>query len=286
MRSVRHKGGNLKGIILGIRKHPWTAFVYFFASFSVLWTLIEGLTHFIPTLNIRGVPSLLGVVIVGIVYSAYRIRRPFSVIFNIAHTNTKIQIKFGDIFGEDGVRCIAVNEFFDSELGLPVSEKSLHGIFLTRCFGGHPESFDKIVKKELSDISSETIQKKQGKEAKYPIGTTANVNVNSDRYMCFALCRTDIKTLKAEADVPMLWQALEGLYSKARNSLGGFPLVLPLIGSGLSGIGLPSRDLLDLIVLSIIAESKKRQIGTLIKIILTPDRFNEIDLAEVEKYWR
>lgn len=276
----------MKGIILGIQKHPWTALGYFFASFSVLWTLIEGLTHFIPTLDIRGIPSLLGVVIIGIIYSVYRIRRLSSVTFRITHTNTKIQIKFGDIFGEDGVRCIAVTDFFDSEFGLPVSEQSLHGILLSRCFGGHTASFDKIIEDELSDISSEMVKKKQGKESRYPIGTTANVTVNSDRYMCFALCHTDTTTLKAEADVPMLWQALEGLYGKARNSLGGSPLVLPLIGSGLSGIGLPARDLLDLIVLSIIVESKKKQIGTLIKIILTSDRFDEIDLAEVKKYWR
>jgi len=276
----------LKGIIIGIRKHPWTLLVYFFASFSVFWTLIEGLTHFIPTLNIRGVPSLLVVLAIGIVYSVFRIRRPSSVTFSIAHTNTKIQIKFGDLFDEDGVRCIAVNEFFDSELGLPVSRNSLHGIFLSRCFGGHPDSFDKIISDELVDTLAETVHRKQGKERKYSIGTTANVIVNSDRYMCFALCRTDVATLKAEADVPMLWQALEGLYSKARHSLGGAPLVLPLVGSGLSGLDLPARDLLDLIVLSIIAESKKKQIATLIKIILKSDRFDEVDLAEVKKYWR
>lgn len=276
----------MKGIILGIRKHPWTSLVYFFASFSVLWTLIEGLTHFIPTLNIRGVPSLLVVVAIGVVCSACRIRRPSSVTFSIAHTNTKIQIKFGDLFCEDGVRCIAVNEFFDSELGLPVSKDSLHGIFLSRCFGGHPDSFDRIVSAELVDAPSETVHRKQGKDARYSIGTTANVAINSDRYLCFALCRTDITTLKAEADVPMLWQALEGLYGKARHSLGGASLVLPLVGSGLSGIGLPARDLLDLIVLSIIAESKKKQIATLIKIVLTSDRFDEVDLAEVKKYWR
>jgi len=274
----------VKGIILGVRKHPWTSLIYFFASFSVLWTLIEGFTHFIPTLDIRGVPSLLAVVTIGIIYSAFRIHRPSSVAFSIAHTNTKIQIKFSDLFGESGVRCIAVNEFFDSELGLPVSENSLHGIFLSRCFGGHPDSFDKIVSDELVDTPSEKVDRKQGKETRYSIGTTVNVTVNSDHYLCFALCRTDITSLKAEADVPMLWQALEGLYSKARHSLGGDPLVLPLVGSGLSGIGLPARDLLDLIVLSIIAESKKKQIATLIKIILTSDLFYEVDLAEVKKY--
>lgn len=84
----------------------------------------------------------------------------------------------------------------------------------------------------------------------------------------------------------MLWKALEGLYGKARHSLGGAPLVLPLVGSGLSSIGLPARDLLDLIVLSIIAESKRKQIATLIKIILPSDRFDEIDLAELKKHCR
>lgn len=276
----------MKGIILGIRSHPWKSLVYFFASFSVLWTLIEGLTHFIPTLNIRGLPSLLAVVAIGIVHSASRIHRPSSVAFSIAHTNTKIQIKFGDLFGEDGVKCIAVNEFFDSDLGLPVSKSSIHGIFLSRCFGGHPESFDKIVFDQLVDAPSETVHRKQGKDTRYSIGTTVDVAVNADRYMCFALCRTDITTLKAEADVPMLWKALEGLYGKARHSLGGAPLVLPLVGSGLSSIGLPARDLLDLIVLSIIAESKRKQIATLIKIILPSDRFDEIDLAELKKHWR
>lgn len=276
----------MKGILLGIRKHPRKAFVYFFASFSVLWTIIEGLTHFIPTLDLRGIPTLCVVIVIGLGYAAYKIRRPLSVSFNISHTNTKLEIKFSDIFEEDGVRAIAVNEFFDSEIGLPVSERSLHGIFITKCFGGHRESFDKMITDELTQMTYETNQRSQGKDRKYPIGTTALVTVNTDRYMCFALCRTDLTTCKAEADVPTLWRALEGLYSKARNSLGGAPLVLPLVGSGLSGVGLPARDLLDLIVLSVITESKHKQITTLIKIVLTSDRFEEIDLGEIERYWR
>lgn len=280
------EGDTLKGILLGIQKHPWKAFVYFFASFSVLWTLIEGLTHFIPSLQLRGIPCLSVVIVIGLGYAAHKIRRPSSVSFNISHTNTKLEIKFSDIFVEDGVRAIAVNEFFDSEIGLPVSEKSLHGIFISKCFGGHRESFDKMVTDELAHVAFETKQRSQGKDKKYPIGTTAVVSVNTDRYICFALCRTDLATCKAEADVPMLWRALEGLYSKARNSLGGAPLVLPLVGGGLSGIGLPARDLLDLIVLSVITESKHKQVTTLIKIVLTSDRFEEIDLAEAKRYWR
>jgi len=283
---IRRKGDKLKGIILGIRKHPWISLGHLVASFSVLWTLIEALTYFIPTLEFEGVPYLLVIVVIAIVYSACKIRRPSSVTFSIAHTNTKLQIKFGDLFDEDGVKSIAVNDFFDSELGLPVSKRSLHGMFLSRCFGGHPDSFDKIVSDALVDVPSKPVDREQGKKAKYPIGTTASVLVNSERYLCFALSRTDTKTLKAESDVPTLWKALEGLYGKSRNSLGGAPLVLPLVGSGLSGIGLPDNNLLDLIVLSIIEESKKKRITELIKIVLKPDRFDKVDLAEVNKYWR
>jgi len=276
----------LKGILLGIRAHPWKSLGYFFASFSVLWTLTEASTYFLAPLSIRGVPSFITIAAIGVVYSATMIRRPSSVTFGIAHTNTKIQISFGDLFSEAGVRCVPVNEFFDSQLGMPVSKHSLHGIFLDRCFGGHADAFDAVVSRELADTQSEVVSRSQGKQNRYRIGTTASVEVSSNLYLCFALSRTDVTTLKAEADVPTLWQALEGLYAKARHSLGGAPLVLPLVGSGLSGIGLPARNLLDLIVLSIIAESKKMQITTLIKIVLSLDRFTEVDLAGVKRYWR
>jgi len=276
----------MRGIILGIKKHPWRTVGYFFASFSVLWTLIEGLTYFLLNFDLRGAPALGIIILVGIVYTACMMNRPLEISFLINHSNTTIRIKFSDLFREEGFRVIPVNEFFDSELGLPVSEKSLHGLFITRCLGGHRETFDQIISDELSKIRSEVEGRSEGKTKKYPIGTTAVVPVNTDKYLCFALCNTDTETCKARADVPILWKALDGLYDKARVALGGDALVLPLVGSGLSGIGLPSRDLLDLIILSIITATKRQQITTRIKIILTAERFEEIDLADVRRHWR
>jgi hypothetical protein len=280
------KGGILRGILLGIKKHPLKALVYLFASFSVLWTIVEGLTYFLPSLDLRGLQSLVVILLVGIAYSAFTIRRPSHVHFSIDHSNTSIQIKFSDLFSESGYKAIAVNEYFDSEIGLPVSEKSLHGIFILKCFGGHQQAFDQIVSEELSGILTQRVNRVKGKNTRYPIGTTAVLPVNNEKYLCFALCETDIQTCKAKADIPTLWRALEGLYDKARVILGGSELVLPLVGSGLSGIGLPARDLLDLIILSIITATKKNQITNHIKIILANDRIEEIDLREVERYWR
>jgi len=251
-----------------------------------MWTIVEGLTYFISSLDLRNIRSLITVLIISIIYTVLKIRQPSKIEISLSHTNTNIEIIFGDIFKEDGFRVISVNEFFDSELGLPVSEKSLHGILLSKCFGGYGKSFDDIIERELESIPSDHIGRNQGKTKKYPIGTTALVPINNDRYLCFALCKTDISTCKAYSDVPTLWQALIGLWQKARVVLGGNVLVIPLIGSGLAGIGLPPRELLYLIILSAVAETKTKEITTCIRIVLSQNYFNIIDLNEVKRYWR
>lgn len=275
----------MRGLIVGAKKHPWQAFIHAFAAFSVLWTLVEGFTYFIPSINLRGGLSLIVAVLASLIYSASRVWQPRMVEIPLKLTNTKIQVKFGDLFAEDGYRAIAVSEFFESELGLPVSERSVHGIFLKNCFGGHPESFDAIITSELQRITAQHVDKRSGKSERYPIGTTALVPVNNDHYLCFALTEADPATCKVSVDVPMLWRALNGLWQKARASSGGAPIVVPLVGSGVSGIGLPARELLDLIILSVIAETKQRQIAPIIRLVISPDRFDEIDLRETKSYW-
>lgn len=76
--------------------------------------------------------------------------------YKIANSNTVIEVIFGDLFEQSGIRAIAVNEFFDSKIGKPVSDKSLHGIFLQKCFGGHPEPFDKQVDEQLKNVQSKS----------------------------------------------------------------------------------------------------------------------------------
>jgi hypothetical protein len=83
----------------------------------------------------------------------------------------------------------------------------------------------------------------------------------------------------------MLWNSLNGMWSRARIECGGYPLNVPLLGSGLSGVGLPTLDLLNLIILSAITETKARQITDRIRIVLHRDRFKDIDLRDVKKHW-
>jgi hypothetical protein len=275
-----------KDLWRGVTLHPWRTSGYVFTAFSVLFTVIRGVTYFIPGVKFEGPVPFAIVILVSVAFGLKKVWKPSTVDIAIPNTNTTIEVLFGDIFALDGIRAFAVSEFFDSQLGKPVSDKSLHGIFLKRCFGGHPESFDKQVDEQLRGIIGEEVAKKEGKSKRYPIGSTALVTVDQDRYLAFAFGKADPDTCKASSDVNMMWTALHQLWQRVRIESGGHPLNIPLVGSGLSGLGLPTRDLLNLIILSAITETKAKEITRLIRIVLYRDRFDELDLREVQAHWK
>lgn len=276
---------SLLDLFRGIYKHPVKLSGYIFTAFSVLFTLIKAVTHFIPGIEVTG-PFALGIIVlISIVFGMKKVWKPSKIKILLANSNTMIEVLFGDLFIQDGIRIISVNEFFDSKIGKPVSEKSLHGIFLKKCFGGHPESFDMQVNEQLKLIESKEIAKIEGKNKCFPIGSTALINVNADRYLIFALTKSNPETCKAYSDVTMMWTALHEVWQKARNESGGNDINIPLVGSGLAGLGLPTRDLLNLIILSAITETKSKEIAKKIRIVLHRDRFEDLDLRDVKKHW-
>jgi hypothetical protein len=270
----------------GVKRHPVKTLAHIFVAFSVLWTVTEALNYFVPGIMIKGPIALWMIILISIIFGLQQVWKPSTIAIDVKHTNTCIQVLFGDLFRQDGIRAIAVNDFFDSKLGKPVSERSLHGVFLNKCFGGYAEPFDKQVRVELKDIDSvEDVERTEGKTKRYPVGTTALLTAEKDRYLLVASTNTDITTSKVSADVTMMWIALHKLWQRARIECGGTPINVPLMGSGLAGLGLPTRDLLNLIILSAITETKEKPITNIIRIVLTRDRYDELDLRDVKRHW-
>lgn len=269
----------------GISRHPWKTAGNIFACFSVLFTLAKATNFFIPAIKF-GPFALTVAVVVSVGFGLKKAWKPLRIEIPIANSNTIIEVIFGDLFEQDGIRAIAVSEFFDSKLGRPVSEKSVHGLFLQKCFGGHPEPFDRQIDEQLKEIEFSEVAKVEGKTKKYPIGATALITANQDRYVAFAFAKADPDTCKAYSDVATMWSALQSLWQRVRIESGGEAANLPLVGSGLSGLGLPTRDLLNLIILSAITETKSREVSKRIRIVLHRSRFDELDLRDVEQHWK
>jgi hypothetical protein len=264
---------------------PFELCKHSFSSFSVLFTITKAITSFEPAVKFNGTAPLAILTLISIVLGVKQSWKPHKIKLKIPYSDTAIEILFGDIFHQKGLRVIPTNEFFDSEIGLLVSDKSLHGTFLKQCFGGHQEAFDKQVESQLQTISHKETKRKNGKTKSYPLGTNALITSNKDRYIVFALSHTDTETNKAFSDAEKMSQALAKVWERARNESNGHELNLPLVGSGLSGVGLPTRDLLNLIILSAITATKSKKITETIRIVLHKTRFAEIDLRNVKKYW-
>lgn len=214
----------------------------------------------------------------------FRIIPKEKIVFKLSNTNTKISIEFNDMFTISGEKVIAVNEFFDSEIGEPVSPNSLHGYFLQKILGGHIAPYDDEVNKLIGKITSETVDRDKGKKIKFPIGTTIEIKHSTSKYFLFALCKTD-ENYKAYSNPSMMLEALNGLWRFVRNKHNGEKIVVPLIGSKLSGVGLPPKQLLDLLIISILKATKEQELSTDIIICLMPEIFDEVNLKEVMEQW-
>ena len=271
---------------LGIKRYGWKSLGCVFCGYAMAWTLVEPLFELIPRVKSEGYLQYLGLVIFGLIFAWWRTFPSKKTTIRLKNTNTSVEVVFGDIFDQTGHMVIPVNEYFDSEIGDPVSPLSLHGQFIQRVLGGRSSSLDELVDTRLNAVPHKLVPRQQGRNRKFPIGTTLSYDATATKYFLVALSRTDTETLKAKADVPDLWQALSGLWDKVRMDAGGSPVNIPLIGSGLSGVGLPPQQLLQIIMMSILDATKKREITPEIRIVLHENVFEYVHLDLIKKEWR
>ena len=270
---------------IGLRRDWLTMLLCAYVAYTVQWAILDPMVSLTQLPSLTGVGRYVAMVVVSLVLGVAYGWPKKAVRIPMRNINTKVTVVFGDLFAQPGCRVVSVNEFFDSEIGDPVSPRSLHGVFIQTVLGGQAGAFDKLVSERLEGKASTYIHRPRGKERRYDIGTTAVVDVVGVRYFLVALCRTNLETLKAEAGVPELWQALSGLWDTVRVSANGEAVGLPLLGSGLAQMRLPPKQLIQIILMSILEKAKSAEIASEIRLVLTPDKFAEVDLNALRKEW-
>lgn len=268
----------------GPRLHPWRFITALGLSYSVGWTVLEPVTALVGIATDAGPRTYLMLVALSLVAGFVVSARPSRVSFRPRATNFRLTLRFGDLFDLEGIKAIPFNDFFDVELGPPVSERSLHGQLIKRVWGGHPEALAARLD-EVLPPDFERVPRDHGRTRRYEVGTTIRLDTGHGAFLLTALSRTDPTTHKAHATLRDLWTALEGLWARARETANGEPLVVPLFGGGLSGVGLPPQHLLQVLVISLIASVKKQEITPEITLVLHDDLFDSLDLGLIKKEW-
>lgn len=257
--------------------------IFAFASYGALWTVIDSLSSFVERLKPTGPLAYTCLIGTAAVIALWKAWPCSSIELRVPNSDSSVMIEFGDIFKKSGCIAIPVNEFFDSQLGDHVSPNSLHGQFIRDILGGQSSSFDALTQNALSSLPYEDVTRPNGRTRRYKIGTTATADINNKRFFFFALARTDVDTLKAIATIHELWDALAGLWETIRVKSNGNPVYMPLPGGGLSGVGLPPVNLLELLLISFFYYTKKNKIVGKITIVLHPSLRTEIDLLSLQK---
>ena len=255
------------------------------ATYGALWLAIESICAFFPSLKPEGLVwycPLLGLAAIGGFWRAWPTKR---IEFQIPGSDSSFEIRFGNVFEGGGVVVIPVNEYFDGELGDHVSENSLHGRFIKDVLGGQSQTFFDLTSRALTGVVPEerSVARPSGKCDRYAIGTVARVDVNDQRYLLVALSHTDLLSLKASATVHDLWTCLTEAWKGIREYSNGRPVRIPLIGSGLSGIGLPPGNLIDILVTSFLCHTKERKVADRVTLVLPGRLAGTLDLNSIKR---
>jgi len=271
---------------------------FFLATFGLLWGFIEPIISLATnTLATDGIKFTYGQLLVSslLISFAWLLIDGFlfagflkqSIFIKGNGFDTKIVIRYGDLFRQEGWKAIPVNDFFDSVVdGRHISKTTLHGVMLQMYWGGYIENWNVQIESNLAKISEfAQEQRASGKCKRYAIGTTCATSKDGHNFLCVALTHTDVSNLETKATPSDLYQAIIGLLQKARSVCGNEPLSIPLMGSGLSRVGIKSNPLINLIVTAIIEETKVNKVTSEIRIILPEAKVSEISLTAIQKIW-
>lgn len=276
----------MRELILGIQRKTKRFVLAIFFGYVTLWTFLEPL---FAVLNFK-IESynwiyLVGYLIISLTIAVIVVYPKKKIELELKNTNTKVIIEFGDLFKFLGNKVISVNNYFDTEIGLPVSEHSIHGYFIQNIIGNHTNIIEKAVKEQLQSIPATNIPKSAGNKTQFPIGTTIHIDFNKTKYFLFALGESD-KKCKATSNPANMLVSLNGLWHGIRDNGNGAIVNIPLIGSGLSGVGIHPSQLIQLILISLLKFVKTYELSTTVRIVLRNDLYDKIDLELIKNNWQ
>lgn len=161
----------------------------------------------------------------------------------------KLYLQYGDLFDKNEVLhpdnrrniVIPVNRCFDTIIDNQViSEKTLHGKAFKELYSRKiytKESLNIKIKQLLSGQEYESLQegeKPAGNRERYPVGTVVDLPVTRrEHYLLWALSTFDNK-LNAHTSMQDFSLAVQKLIEACNTKSEGFPVVMPLVGTGLS----------------------------------------------------
>lgn len=279
---------------IGARQSPAALVISVFTVYGIIWSVLEPIMAIVPSVNTRfsGWDRFIILISISVVIGFLSIKRPNEVKF--CFQNSTVIIKFGDLFVQPGIKAIPVSQFMHE---LDVVSTSLQAIIIRKFVDSYEgmqgiSNYEVALSEALSGKSAQSITRfeDKGVEEFYPLGTSAILRHTDESYLFFAVTKTELKghIPPDNCDSSKLWVALRSMWDEARIQSRGKDINIPLIGSGMIGISLSPRRILELNLLSLLntlVENGNITTGV-IRVVLHPKYFEQINLDQFRRSWR
>lgn len=232
--------------------------------------------------------TIYGWVFIGLLVAIYIVIWIWS--NNLNNIDIKIEgsdvtIKVGDIFHEQGLKAIAFNEYFDTQVDNKlISKNSLNGIFINKHLDISVKDLDKHIKSyafDTDEILESNPSRTQGKAARFQIGTICIYK----SYLLTAFSKFD-KDNKAMLTMPEYLEFLINFWDKVNKIYAQQSVSTPIFGSGITRIKghktISDEDLLKIMLWTFRISEMRFKYPARLTIIIHEDKINQINLLDIK----
>lgn len=217
--------------------------------------------------------------------------------FNIIDANNghKLYLQYGDLFDKNEVLVpedrrnivIPVNRCFDTIVDNQlISERTLHGIAFKRFYEKNTYtevSLNSKIQQLLENKEYENLSendKPVGNRKRFPVGTVIDLpGDNNEHFLLWALSTFDGE-LKAHTTMQDYALAIQKLVEACNEESEGFPIVIPVVGTGLSRTKKEQHDVISYLINSF--KLNRTEINCDIHIVVKEDIKNQVAIMNVK----
>ena len=201
--------------------------------------------------------------------------------------NTSIDIKAGDIFAEEGLKAIAFNEFFDTQVDdVIISKASLNGQVIKNYLKDikaldNAISEDKFLQK---NIIKKNVKRDVGKTTKYKLGSSVLIK---DEFVLTAFSRFNDNN-QAEITIQEYVNFLLSFWNEMNRLYAQRPVTVPIFGAGITRFkngfeDIDINELLRIMIWTFKISKIKFVYPAKLTILIHESKINQVNLYEIKE---
>ena len=203
---------------------------------------------------------------------------------NLHIEGSKVEVKAGDIFTQPGLKAIAFNEYFDTQVDDKIiSKNSLNGIFIESHSNIEKPELDKLIDEypfDDDDIIEDGIER-SGKSKKYKLGTVCILN----DYLMVAFSKFDNKN-KAVLTMPEYLEFLINFWDNVNRVYSQKDVSVPIFGTGITRIkehkNISDENLLKIMLWTFRISEMRFKYPAKLTIVIHKDKIDSINLFDIK----